>query len=417
MNKTLLILGGGQDQLFMIRTAQRMGLKTLILDWNPNAPGFTEADDHAQVSTRDLPAMLQFVDRYRERNGPIHGVSTMGSDIPHMVSALAKHLGTPRISQQSARWATEKFEMKERFRQAGVKVPWYRLVDSAQAVREVLSERGGPLVLKPVDQAGSRGVSLIRKAAEAEALFAHALENSGNGRVLLEAFIPGPQISTESLMLGGDIYTPGYADRNYERLDDFLPQIMENGGWVPSLYEPQRSQVESEVKNAALALGITDGVVKGDVVLGPDGPVIIEIAARLSGGDFSESLVPLGIGVNYVEAVIRLAIGEQPDPLCLKPQYHQAVANRYFFAPAGLLKAVHGLDQLAREEWMAKLEFWYGPGDRLPKIRNHGQRTGVFVVTGPDRETVQKRVELVYRTVRVEVEGTKQTTCYPSRCR
>ena len=143
MSSTLLVLGGGQDQLFMIRTARLMGLRVIVLDSNPAVPGLSEADHVAVVSTRDLPAMLEFVDQYREQTGPIHGVSTMGSDIPHMVSAVARHLGTPTISERSAHWATEKYEMKERFRQAGVKIPWYCLVDSALEVRDVLAERGG----------------------------------------------------------------------------------------------------------------------------------------------------------------------------------------------------------------------------------------------------------------------------------
>ena len=259
--------------------------------------------------------------------------------------------------------------------------------------------------IKPVDQAGSRGVSLIRNIAEAEQLFAHAFEHSGNGRVLLEDFIPGPQLSTESIMLNGEIYTPGYADRNYEQMQDFLPQIMENGGWVPSLYQEQRTAVETEVKKAAFALDITEGVIKGDVVLGPEGPVIIEVAARLSGGDFSESLVPLGSGVNYVETVIRLAIGEKPDLESLRPKCNRVVANRYFFAQSGVLQSVRGLNQVADYHWVEKLDLWYEPGDRLPDIRSHGQRTGVFVVTGPDRKTLQERIDYVYRMVQFDVSN------------
>jgi biotin carboxylase len=404
MKKVLLILGAGHDQLFMIRTARRMGLHTISLDWNPNAPGFAESDEYAQISTRNLSAIFKFVDLYQKQVGPIHGVCTMGSDIPHVVSAVAHHIGTPGISEQSARWATNKFEMKERFRQAGVRIPWYRLVESAEAVRETLASHGGPMVIKPLDQAGSRGVSLITCASQAEALFAHARDNTANSSVLLEAFVPGPQISTESILLNGEIYTPGYADRNYDQLEEFLPLIIENGGWVPSLYEARRYMVETEIRKAALALGITDGVVKGDVVLGTDGPTVIEIAARLSGGDFCESLVPLGLGVNYVEAVIRLSVGDQLDLSSLKPQFQRTVANRYFFGAAGVLKSIRGVEEVSKMDWLTKLDFWYRPGDRHPEILSHGQRTGVFVVTGPDRETVQERVDFVYRTVRIEIE-------------
>ena len=123
MKKKLLILGAGQDQLFMIRTARRMGLHTIALDRNSDAPGFSEADEHAQISTRDLKAIYQFVDKYIESKGQIDGVSTMGSDIPHIVSSVANYIGSPSVSESSAALATNKYQMKIRFRDAGVRTP------------------------------------------------------------------------------------------------------------------------------------------------------------------------------------------------------------------------------------------------------------------------------------------------------
>ena len=97
---------------------------------------------------------------------------------------------------------------------------------------------------------------------------------------LVESFLDGLQISTESLMYRGKASTPGFADRNYEFLDTYAPYIIENGGWVPSRVTPdQRARVEQVMEDAALALDITDGVVKGDVVWTGDGPVVIELAA------------------------------------------------------------------------------------------------------------------------------------------
>ena len=131
--------------------------------------------------------------------------------------------------------------------------------------------------------------------------------------------------------------------------------------------------------------------------------MIIEIAARLSGGDFCESLVPLGTGVNYVESVISMALGDELDIADLKPRFSKVIANRYFFAPTGTLNAIRGLDKILSEDWLMKLKFWYRIGDLLPAIHSHGQRTGVFVVTGPDRNTVQERIDFVYRSVHIDV--------------
>jgi biotin carboxylase len=220
---------------------------------------------------------------------------------------------------------------------------------------------------------------------------------------MVEKFVSGLQISTETVMDGGQGVTPGFVDRNYEHLDRFAPRIIENGGWAPSaLGAADRAAVEELVVGASLALGIHSGVTKGDVVMASSGPMLIEMAARLSGGDFSESLVPLSSGVNYVEAAIKLAIGEKPDLGDLTRPATQVVANRYFFPLPGRLIALEGLDEARAQPWVKKLEAWYSPGDTVPPVANHARRFGVFVVVANDRAEVDARVRWVYKTVRIE---------------
>ncbi len=399
---TLLVLGASADQLYLIETAQQMGLSVLALDQNPASPGFALADEHAVVSTRDVEGIVTFL---RTRPGPAPiGVLTMGSDIPDVVSAVAGYLGTPALSAQAAHLTTDKLAMKECLAAAGIAVPWFREVFSTAEVEMLFAERG-PLVLKPIDRSGSRGVFLLDGSSDFADLFRRAREFSYCGRVLVEEFLKGPQISTESILAGSWAATPGYADRNYELLERFRPQIMENGGWVPSAFEDRRPETSRLVERAARALGITHGVAKGDVVLTPEGPFVIEIAGRLSGGDFCAGLVPWGSGVNYVRSAVQLAIGQAPDVADLTPRFEQAVANRYFFPPPGRLLGVDGVEEVEAQEWVTKLEFWYEVGDEIPESLSHAHRFGVFVVVGPDRATAQERVDWVYRTIRIRVEA------------
>jgi len=403
MERTVVILGGGLDQVFMIRTAQEMGLRTLTLDMNQNAPGFNISDDSAVISTRDIPTICAFLDEYSKTNN-IVGVSTMGSDIPDIVAEVAHHLGTSSISKEAASLAVNKFEMKKCFAEHNVRIPRFTLVSNSDEVRNLFNEYGDILIIKPIDRAGSRGVSILRKDDDIDDLFQNAKDAAFSGLVQVEEYLPGKQLSTESIMSEGKIYTVGYADRNYEHMEKFWPQIMENGGWVPSLLEPHRQAVDEMVERAALALGITDGVVKGDVVMTPKGPAIIEIAARLSGGDFSESLVPLGTGVNYVKTVLEMAIGDPIDWEGLKPTKNLAVANRYFFAEPGILISYEGIDEVMSQEWVKKVELWRKPGDIFEKISSHGERLGVFVIVGQNREQVQERIDWVYDKVKIRVE-------------
>ena len=405
----LLVLGGSTDQLFMLKTARAMGLRTACLDGNARAPGLGEADLAAAIDFSDLPAVFDWVDRQREAGEALQGVATMGSDVPHLVAAIAASYGWPGPSAETGRLATDKLAMKERFAACGVGVPRFGAVGDAADVRRLWREWDcGQVVIKPTDRAGSRGVRVLARDDQIADAVAHAQAQGRSGQLLLEEFVPGPQISTETIVWRGRAVTPGFADRVYEGMESFHPQIMENGGWLPSRFAGSDAQraVETLVERAARALDIDSGVGKGDVVVCPRrGPLMIEMAARLSGGDFSAGLVPLGTGVNYVRAVIDIAMGREPDWAALRPTRNLTVANRYFFPTAGRLEAVDVPPDFRARPGVVKLELAYGPGDVIPVIRSHGERAGVMVLTGPDRATVQALVDEGYARVRFKIDG------------
>ena len=405
MKRKLVILGASSDQRFLYETAKAMDLEILAVDRNADSPCFELADDTLAVSTRDVNEILRGIDERVEAGQSFHGVTTMGSDIPDVVAQVAEHLGLPHVGFEAAVLATDKLAMKRRFQERGVPIPWFAEVTSSKEVREHLHDHER-LVLKPVDRSGSRGVYVLDARSDVEQLFAQARDQSYTGKTMVEEFLEGPQISTETVLAGDAAVTPGYADRNYELFEEFLPQVMENGGWVPSLSTPeQRAEVETLVEEAARAIGMEHGIAKGDVVWTEDGPKVIEIAARLSGGDFSAGIVPWGCGVNYVRTQIELALGDQPDLDVLRPRYERVVANRYFFPEPGRLVAVEGVERVLLEPWLHKFELWYEPGDVVPASTSHATRFGVFLVTGPDRETVQERIDFVYDTVRIRTEA------------
>ena len=140
----------------------------------------------------------------------------------------------------------------------------------------------------------------------------------------------GPQVSTESMMIDGNCYTIGFADRNYEYLEKYAPFIIENGGDLPSsLPEEIQDEVKKVVQKAALSMGIVNGIVKGDIVIYDGKPYVIELAARLSGGYFCTHEIPMNSGVDLVGNAIKMAIGENVDPDDLKPKFNKNICQRY----------------------------------------------------------------------------------------
>lgn len=318
---------------------------TLSSDGNPNAPGIAVADDSLIVSTYDADGTAQAARDYSETKSRIDGVMCIASDVPLTVATVAAELGVPGIPLESARLAMDKLAMKTRFAVDGIPVPWFSPVDEPTHLRDLISEQGYPLVIKPVDSRGARGVLRLMPDVDLDIAFNEARRNSPTGRVMLERFMTGPQISTESMVLNGTAYTPGFSDRNYELLDAYAPNIIENGGELPSrLPEDQQDAVRELVDRGAASMGIKNGIVKGDVVVTDGKPYIIELAARLSGGYFCTHEIPLNTGVDLVSCAIRMALREDVQPDELRPRYQRGVAQRYIFPRPGRVVSISGVD-------------------------------------------------------------------------
>lgn len=397
--KVILLLGASSDQLFAIKTAKEMGLHTIVVDGDKLAPGFSLSDEHFVISTRDIDALKCFVDEYQQKR-KIDAVSVMGSDIPQYVAELAAYIGVPHIPIESALLTTNKLAMKKHFLMHSIPIPWFSEVDDFQHLLSIIDERGLPIIIKPLDRSGARGVFLIKEVKNLENLYNRSKELSFCKKVMAEEYLPGVQISTESIICDGVVHTPGFVDRNYEMLDILSPNIIENGGWQPSsLDKEKRNEIESLIASIAKSLGIENGVIKGDIVYTTDGAKVIEVATRLSGGDFSESLIPLGLGVNYVKTAFEIALGIQANLDSLTPKNNVFVANRYFFPKSGVLQKIDGIDDVKAKNFVKKLTFKYKPGEVIPEITDHSQRAGLFIVIADNKDELESRIKWVYDNI------------------
>jgi biotin carboxylase len=398
MSKTLLIISGGVEAIPGIVLAKKMGLHVVVSDMNPNAPGFAVADDHIIASTYDVDQTIVAAEKYDRSIRRIDGVICIAADVPLTVASVASAMGLPGIPVAAAVMATDKMALKESFSNAGIPIPWFCAVKSTEDLCQLVETRGYPLVIKPVDSRGARGVLRLTKGIDLEWAFNHSMQFSPSSQVMVEEYLPGLQISTESMLFSGQCETPGFIDRNYEYLDRFAPYIIENGGQQPScISDEKREEVSNVAERAGRAMGINEGVVKGDMVLTAQGPKVIEVAARLSGGWMSTDQIPLGTGVDFVGSAIRLALGEEINPDDLRPRFRNGVAIRYFFPEPGVIKEINNLNEFRSQPWVHRLCLFEGVGDLIEPVTNHTKRAG-FVIT--KAKTADMAVELANRVTR-----------------
>jgi biotin carboxylase len=403
--KRLLVVGAGVEAVPGIRALRAAGLEVVATDRDPAAPGLAVADEARIASTYDAAATIDAA-RAAHAERPLAGVMCIATDVPLTVALVAEALGLPGLAPASARLSQDKLAQAAALERADVPVPWTRAVASASDLEDARRERGGTLVVKPADGRGARGVlRLLPDGLPSSEAFAASRASSPTDRVLAQEWILGPQLSTESLIVDGRVHTVGVSDRNYARLDELAPHVIEDGGDFPSEYRAEHGAAIDRVLAAtARALGVTRGTLKGDLVLDPErGPVVIEAALRLSGGTLSTVQIPFSTGVPLVHLAARLAMGETPEPRELEPRHWKPLAIRYLFPPEGTLVSTRGLEEVRARPGCLGADLHAHPGDTVGRVADHTARAGWVMFTGADRAEARERALVALDTIELEL--------------
>ncbi|MDC3245896.1 hypothetical protein OAU02_02040, partial [Candidatus Pseudothioglobus singularis] len=219
--------------------------------------------------------------------------------------------------------------------------------------------------------------------------------------LLVESFESGLQISSESFLLSGKAFTPALSERNYSRLDEFRPFIIEDGGTIPPLIsEDLVEKINRLIEDGAKAMGVIDGIVKGDIVIDKTGnPLIVELALRLSGGWFASDQIIAATGVDLVKVVMNQSLGIHVSNEDLQPIRKKSTSIRYWFPQPGKITNINGVEKLNNIPGLLKYGFFRVSGDVQPQIRSHSDRFGYVIVEGKDRTETISRVEQAIKSL------------------
>ena len=183
--------------------------------------------------------------------------------------------------------------------------------------------------------------------------------------------------------------------------------MIENGAINPSKNISYKKKIDFIIRRLAKKLKITNGVIKGDFVIYRKKPYLIEFATRLSGGDFSESLVPFGQGINYVKEVVRLEVYGKVEEKMLKDKFKKYVSNKYFFLKEGKLQKIINLEKVKHIKGLKKIIIFQKKNSVIKEIDQHKKRSGVFIVTGETRQKLYKNINKIYENLIFQVNGKK----------
>jgi len=410
MKEKLIILGAGVMQGPVINIAKELGYYAVALDGSSSAPCISLADQFEQIDLKDKEGIEAFARSIQGTTDRL-GIMTAGTDFSANVAWVAEKLGLPGIPYESALNASDKSRMRECFKKAALPSPDFITITSADLplTSSKLSALEFPLVIKPVDNMGSRGCRRVDSAEELNEAAKNAIGFSRSGRAILEGYMEGPEFSVDAIVYHGEITICGLADRHIF----FPPYFIEMGHTMPTVIKEEKQTAILDTFRAGIrSLGLDGkesiGAAKGDIKLTAKGPMIGEIAARLSGGYMSGWTYPYSSGALPIKGAILAAMGRKPEGLV--PTKKWTCAERAFISIPGTVKQIKGAEEAKSINGVNDFFLRIEKGSKVSFPENNVTKCGNIIASAENRETAILAAETAARSILIRLDPADKET-------
>ena len=385
--KTIMIFGVGELQESIIKRAKAKGLFVVGIDPCADAYCRDFVDAFEIVGGQDYEGTLAVARKYN-----VSAVVTAATDKPLvMMARVAKKMNLPFYSEETALISTDKFKMKECFRKAGIPCANGGLVKSIDEAEGLVY----PVILKPRDNSGSRGVIFCKNKVELEAAFNEAMQYTRLDSVLVEEFIDGQEYSIESLHYNGKSEVIQFTEKKTTP----FPYNVELGHIQPAnLTEEQRNQIRKIIADIAVALNFENCPSHTELKINERGIFIIETSPRLGGDYITSTLTPLSTGINLEDQLLNIATGTPVDTITGRVE--RASSVHFFSFPEGTITSIDSqIEKIKDMQGVEQFEFKLKEGDKVNKITSSLNRYGQFIVSGTNRQDVEEYLDKYSRII------------------
>ena len=380
--KSILVFGLGFLQKSLIARCKVKGLYTVGIDPCEDAVCKDDVDVFEVVGGQDYEKTLEVAKRY-----DVAGVITTATDKPLvMMARVAEALHLPFYSVKTAQWSTDKYQMKQRFMLGGVPFAKGKLAKTVDDVDDFEF----PVIVKPRDNSGSRGVKLCRDRQELKECIAEAMEFSHLDTVLVEEFIEGQEYSIESIHYDGKSRVIQFTEKKTTE----FPYNVELGHIQPAMLSDEvKDEIRDIVEKIAKALNFNNCGSHTELKIGPRGITVIETSPRFGGDFITSTLVPLSTGLNIDDLLIDISIGNKLSDNDLRLVKNRCSGVVFFNLPEGKIEKIGNLDELNTIKGLHFYYFGLKEGDTVKKIKNSLDRYGDVVFVADTRDELEKEIE------------------------
>ena len=387
----IMILGAGVYQEPLIRTALSMNLEVHVASLLGDYPGIDVAPNFHPIDITDEKAILELCQELG-----IDGILTTATDICiPTIGLVVDNIGLPGTGYQSGFACMDKSIMKQKFIQKGVPTANYRDVNSIIEAVSFFEEINGPCVIKATDSSGSRGIIRVNRIDDIADAFNEAFSISKNGTVLIEEWINGDEFGAQAVVVGNKlILTMIHSD-----ITTPPPRKMPIGHGCPHPEEKRLlEKTKIAIQDAIKALEIQDAICNVDLIDSPNGPILIEIAARM-GGTCLPEVCGNYWGVNMYQLAINIALGQEVD-IPITPSGKPTFAHVLFSEKEGIYISPGKMKE--NLDWKIDLK----EGELVKRFRGANDRFGHVIGSSDNISEIESIIDQAIidfvNTIRVE---------------
>lgn len=390
----LLILGASRAQMIGITTAKALGHQVVVCDYLSASPGHRLADVSSLVSTFDTDGVLSVADQEG-----VDGIMTLGTDQPVLTAAKVSHaLNLPMVlSTETALAATNKEVMKQRFLEADIPTVDYILYEKGLNDDD-LNQLQYPVVVKPLDSQGQRGIYYLDSASEVVDHYESVVQYSRQSKILVEAYYEHDEITVSGWVQDGTLHVLSITDRVTFAEKDQIGICLSHE--LPSRHmKALGSDIIALAERITEMFSINAGPVYYQILLGEEGLKVNEIACRI-GGAHEATFLPRITDFDITEAAINSALGIPVDTEVLEGydvlNTNRMISVQLFFCEPCVVARVPGIDDILGLEGVIDYHMHLKVGDQVGYINNATSRAGFAVIEASDEESMKSRVQAFF---------------------
>ncbi len=384
--KKLMLLGGAQYLLPVIKEAHELGLYVITCDYLPDNIAHKYADEYKNISIIDREAVLRTAQELE-----IDGIMSFACD-PGVVTAayVAEKMG---LNFAGSYEAVSILQNKGRFRaflrDNGFNVPWAKSYHDKQEAMQDAVNYPWPMIVKPTDSAGSKGVRRVDSMDELSAAIDYALEFSFGAEFIVEQFIQqlGSSSDSDSFSVDGRLCFCSFDEQLFDKEAE-NPYTPAAYIWPSTMPDEIQAELRSELQRLMELLGLKTSVYNIETRMGTDGKAyIMEVSPRGGGNRLSEVL-EMATGTRLISNAVRAAVGMELDEMA-DPEYKGHWAEIILHSDRdGRFKELW-IDP-ALSDSVVQIDLWVQPGDGVERFSGANKAIGTLVMNFGDRALLEK---------------------------